>query len=143
MAIVLIRFKVMRNFDKRTKSLMAYDMYYYMLKKFHYFFTENIKDIYSGQIEIRKYRTKWVKYEIRRYLMSIDPDLKYAYPLKGKYREYNFTASHESCDEEQNELINDYRNSHLEEFRIFENLLNRWKINIKNSFIRVKWKKVI
>ena len=118
-AIVSIRLKIMRKFDKRTKSLMANDMYYYMLKKFHYFFTKNFEDIYSGQIEIRKYRTKWDKYEIRKYLMSIDPDLNYAYHLKEKYREFNLTASYESCDEELNELIDDFRNSHLEEFRTF------------------------
>ena len=141
-AIVSIRLKIMRKFDKRTKSLMANDMYYYMLKKFHYFFTKNFEDIYSGQIEIRKYRTKWDKYEIRRYLMSIDPDLNYAYHLKEKYREFNLTASYESCDEELHELINDFRNSHLEEFRTFGNLLNRWKINIKNSFIRVNGKRL-
>ena len=141
-AIVSIRLKVMRKFDKRTKSLMANDMYYYMLKKFHYFFTKNFEDIYSGQIEIRKYRTKWDKYEIRRYLMSIDPDLNYAYHLKEKYREFNLTASYESCDEELNELIDDFRNSHLEEFRTFGKLLNRWKINIKNSFIRINGKRL-
>ena len=141
-AIVSIRLKIMRKFDKRTKSLMANDMYYYMLKKFHYFFTKNFEDIYSGQIEIRKYRTKWDKYEIRRYLMSIDPDLNYAYHLKEKYREFNLTASYESCDEELNELIDDFRNSHLEEFRTFGKLLNRWKINIKNSFIRINGKRL-
>lgn len=141
-AIVSIRLKIMRKFDKRTKSLMANDMYYYMLKKFHYFFTKNFEDIYSGQIEIRKYRTKWDKYEIRRYLMSINPDLNYAYHLKEKYREFNLTASYESCDEELNELIDDFRNSHLEEFRTFGKLLNRWKINIKNSFIRINGKRL-
>ena len=141
-AIVSIRLKIMRKFDKRTKSLIANDMYYYMLKKFHYFFTKNFEDIYSGQIEIRKYRTKWDKYEIRRYLMSIDPDLKYAYHLKEKYREFNLNASYEFCDEELNELIDDFRNSHLEEFRTFGKLLNRWKINIKNSFIRINGKRL-
>ena len=141
-AIVSIRLKIMRKFDKRAKSLMANDMYYYMLKKFHYFFTKNFEDIYSGQIEIRKYRTKWDKYEIRRYLMSIDPDLNYAYHLKEKYREFNLTASYESCDEELNELIDDFRNSQLEEFRTFGKLLNRWKINIKNSFIRINGKRL-
>ena len=96
----------------------------------------------SGQIEIRKYRTKWDKYEIRRYLMSIDPDLKYAYYLKEKYRKFNLTTSYESCDEELNELINEFRNSHLEKFRTFGKLLSRWKINIKNSFIRVNGKRL-
>lgn len=94
----------------------------------------------SGQIEIRKYRTKWDKYEIRRYLMSIDPDLKNVYYLKENYKEFNLTTSYESYDEELNELTDEFRNSHLEEFRTFGKLLSRWKINIKNSFIRVNGK---
>ncbi|MBQ3001113.1 MAG: transposase [Bacilli bacterium] len=36
----------------------------------------------------------------------------------------------------------EFRNSHLEEFRTFGKLLNRWKINIKNSFIRVNGKRL-
>lgn len=140
-AMISIRLKIMKKYDKRTKSLQANDMYYYMLKKFHYFFVKEFDDIYSGLIEIRKMKTKWDKYEIRKYLMSIDPDLQYAYNLKEKYREFNLTASFETCDEELEELIEDFRNSHLEEFRQFGKLIKRWKPYIKNSFIRVNNKK--
>ena len=61
--------------------------------------------------------------------------------MKEKYREFNLTASFETCDEELEELIEDFRNSHLEEFRQFGKLIKRWKPYIKNSFIRVNNKK--
>lgn len=136
-AMISIRLRIMRKYDKRTKSLLANDMYYYMIKKFHYFFIKNFEDIYNGPIEIRKMRTKWTKDEIRKYLLTIDDDLKYAYYLKEKYREFNLTASYETCDEEFDELIEEFRNSHLEEFREFGKMINKWKRYIKNSLIRI------
>ncbi len=119
------------------KSLEANDMYYYMLKKFHYFFVKEFDNIYNGKINVNKLKTKWDKHEIRKYLLSIDDDLKYAYYLKERYREFNLTASYDDCDEELKDLIEEFRNSHLDEFRQFGVLLNRWKKYIKNSFIRV------
>lgn len=47
-AMISIRLKIMRKYDKRTKSLLSNDMYYYMIKKFHYFFIKNFEDIYNG-----------------------------------------------------------------------------------------------
>ena len=85
-AMINIRLRIMRKYEKNTKSLYSNDMYYYMLKKFHYFFVKEFDDIYDGLIEIRKMKTKWDKYEIRKYLLSINSDLKYAYELKEKYK---------------------------------------------------------
>ena len=141
-AVINIRLRIMRKYDKNTKSLYSNDMYYYMLKKFHYFFVKEFDDIYDGLIEIRKMKTKWDKYEIRKYLLSINSDLKYAYELKEKYREFNLTASYNNCDTELDNLIDEFRNSHLEEFRTFGKLLKRWKPNIKNSFIRIDNKRL-
>lgn len=36
-AMIKIRIKVMNKFNKRTNKLVSNDMYYYMLKKFHFF----------------------------------------------------------------------------------------------------------
>ena len=141
-AMINIRLRIMRKYEKNTKSLYSNDMYYYMLKKFHYFFVKEFDDIYDGLIEIRKMKTKWDKYEIRKYLLSINSDLKYAYELKEKYREFNLTASYNNCDIELDNLIDEFRNSHLEEFRTFGKLLKRWKPNIKNSFIRIDNKRL-
>lgn len=138
-AITKIRLNVMRKFNKsNSNKLVDNDMYYYMLKKFHYFLTKDFNDIYNGPIKIHKINSKWTKDEILKYLLSIDDDLKYAYELKEKYREFNLCAEYNTCDEEFNILIKKFYNSHLEEYRVFGKMLNKWKAEIKNSFIRVK-----
>ena len=137
LAIDMIRLNVMRKYDKGHSRLENAEMYYYMLKKFHYFFTKNYDKIYDGNIKVPKLHTSWDKYEIRKYLLSIDPDLAYAYNLKQEYQEFNLTAKYETCDEELDKLINDFRTSHLKEFREFGKLLNHWRAEIKNSFIKI------
>lgn len=107
-----------------------------MLKKFHYFFTKDFEKIFDKPIYIRKLKTKWTKHEIRKYLFEIDSDLRKEYYLKEQYREFNLTASYENCNKEFNELTDEFLNSKFEEFRAFGNLLVRWKIEIKNSFIK-------
>ena len=136
LAIDMIRLKVMRKYDKGHSKLENAEMYYYMLKKFHYFFNKNFDDI-PDFLKVHKLNSTWDKYEIRKYLLSIDPDLAYAYNLKKEYQEFNYTANFDTCDEELNKLINDFRSSHLKEFQEFGKLLNHWKNEIKNSFIRV------
>lgn len=141
-AIDSIRLKVMKKFDKHTNTLIQNDIYYYMLKKYHFFFTMNFENIFNGQTYIRKLKTRWTKHEIRNYLFSIDDDLKNAYILKERYREFNLTADYETCDQEFEELINDFLNSKHEEFRTFDKLLYHWKKEIKNSFIRYQGKRL-
>ncbi len=137
LAMDMVRLKIMRKFDRGHSKLENSDIYYYMLKKFHYFFNKNYDNIYDGLIDIPKMRTKWTKEEIRKYLLSIDDDLKYAYELKNKYQEFNATAEYDSCDTELNDIIIKFSSSHLEEFREFGRLINHWKKEIKNSFIRI------
>lgn len=141
-AMTNIRIKIMNKYNKKSNSLVNNDMYYYMIKKFHYFFTKKHDDIYNDLIPIRKMGTKWLKDDIRKYLLDIDDDLKYAYLLKERYREFNLTAEYETCDEEFNELINEFTNSHLNEFREFGKLLRHWKEYIKNSFVKVDGKRL-
>ena len=136
LAIDMIRLKVMRKYDKGHSRLENAEMYYYMLKKFHYFFNKNFDDI-PDFLKVHKLNSTWDKYEIRKYLLSIDPDLAYAYNLKQEYQEFNYTTSFDTCDKELNKLINDFRSSHLKEFQEFGKLLNHWRNEIKNSFIRV------
>jgi len=136
-AMIRIRIRIMQKFNHQTSKLITNDMYYYMLKKFHYFFVKNFEDIYPGDIKIPKIHAKWKKQEILKYLLSIDDDLKYAYLLKEAYREFNTTSEFDSCDLEFDSFINQFCNSHLAEFREFGDLLRRWKVEIKNSFLRI------
>lgn len=137
LAIDMIRLKVMRKYDKGHSKLENAEMYYYMLKKFHYFFTKNYDKIYDGNIKVPKLHTSWDKHAIRKYLLEIDTDLAYAYNLKQEYQEFNLTAKYETCDEELDKLISDFRTSHLSEFREFGKLLHHWRNEIKNSFIKM------
>lgn len=141
-AIDSIRIKVMKKYDKRTNKLVQNDIYYYMLKKYHFFFTMSFEKIFNWQTYIHKLKTKWNKYEIRNYLFSIDEDLRDVYFLKERYREFNLTTDYETCDEELQELIEEFLNSKHEEFRIFGKLLIHWKTEIKNSFIRYLGKRL-
>lgn len=136
-AVMSVRIRVMNKFNKRTNKLLANDMYYYMLKKFHYFFMKDFEDIYAGDIRIPKIHAKWRKKEILDYLLSIDKDLKYVYDLKELYREFNQTAEYNNCIEDFEKLIYKFNNSHINEFRDFGRLLNNWKKEIVNSFIRL------
>jgi len=136
-AIDLIRLEVMRNYGKRHSKLENAPMYYYMLKKFHYFFTKNFDNIYSGPIKVNKMKTKWDKYEIRKYLFYIDDILMKAYELKEQYQEFNKTANYDKCEEKLNELINKFINFPHEAYNTFGNLLKHWKEQIINSFIRI------
>lgn len=136
LAIDMIRLKVMRKYDKGHSKLENAEMYYYMLKKFHYFFNKNFDDI-PDLLKVHKINSTWDKYEIKKYLLSIDSDLTYAYNLKQEYQEFNYTSNYDTCDKKLNKLINDFRSSHLKEFQEFGKLLNHWRTEIKNSFIRV------
>ena len=75
-------------------------------------------------------------------VICIDEDLKGAYYLKEHYREFNLTADYETCNDELEELIDEFLNSKHEEFRVFGKLLIHWKDEIKNSFIRYQGKRL-
>lgn len=141
-AIKSIRIKVQNKYYQNRSKLEHHDMYYYMLKKFHYFFVKDYEAIYDGKIKMTKYQTYWHKSEILSYLLSIDDDLTKAYRLKEKYREFNLTTDYETCDNELNNLIDEFRNSTLDEFRSFGKTLFKWRNEIKNSFIRVDGRRI-
>jgi transposase len=130
-----IRIRTQNKYRLNKSSLEHDDMYYYMLKKFHYFLVKNYENIYDGKIRIAKYNTYWHKSEILNYLLSIDDDLKSAYRLKERYREFNLTAEYDSCDDELNALIHEFRNHRLIELRTFGKTLEKWRVEIKNSFL--------
>lgn len=130
-----IRIKTQNKYRLYKSGPEHDDMYYYMLKKFHYFFVKNYENIYDGRIRVAKYNTYWHKSEILSYLLSIDDDLRSAYRLKERYREFNLTAEYMTCDDDLNSFIHEFRNHHLAELRTFGKTLENWKDEIKHSFL--------
>lgn len=137
-ALIALRIKIMNKFDKKTNSLEANDIYYYMLKKFHYFFVKDFDQIYDGYIKIPKLKTKWKKQEILAYLLSIDETLRKAYFLKEQYRDLNRNAEQNEWSLNQlHQIINKFTNFGFEKFHEVGNMMRRWENEIFNSFIRI------
>ncbi|CDR30496.1 Transposase and inactivated derivatives [Acholeplasma oculi] len=141
-AIKQIRIQIQRKYDQDSSRLEYNDMYYYMLKKFHYFFVKDYENIYDGKIRVYKMKGYWHKSEILSYLLKIDNSLTKAYRLKEAYRVFNLTASFNDCDERLDELITEFRNSEFEIYRTFGQTLNTWRDSIKNSFIRIDVRRI-
>jgi len=137
-----IRIEVMNKYNKRTSSLEANDSYYYMLKKFHYFFIKDYEKIYKGLIKIPKFNAHWFKADIMNYLLAIDERLRVAYRLKEAYRTFNKSADKKTCDIEFDQLIQQFKNHEHQSYRDFGRMIERWKEEIKNSFIRINGRRL-
>ena len=141
-AMKQIRLDVMRKYNKHTSSLEANDMYYYMLKKFHYFFLRDYEGIYSGPIHINKLNVYWRKEDILHYLLSINDLLYEAYKLKEAYRTFNKSAIYDTCELELEQLTKEFKHFDHLAFRSFGRTLYKWRLEIKNSFIRVEGRRL-
>ena len=111
-----------------------------MLKKFHYFFKIDLDHIRNFKpTYIPKLGAYWDKQTILDYLLNIDDTLALCFKLKEKYRYFNLTAEYDSCDETLQELIDEFKANPIQAFRDFGGMLQTWRVEIKNSFIRFQW----
>ncbi|VEU80054.1 ISL3 family transposase [Haploplasma axanthum] len=130
------RIKVMNKYAGNIEFKTYKNDKYYMLKKFHYFFTKEYDNIYNGYISIPKFRISLNKSSIKDFLLSIDDDLTEVYKIKEEYREFNRNTNFDDAKELLSDLITKYRNHRLEDIRSFGKLLSNWKDEIINSFIK-------
>jgi transposase len=138
-----VRIDTMNKFKLERSKLLNNDMYYYMLKKFHFFFKidlDRLRDFKPAFIA--KLNTYWDKQTILRYLLDIDDTLALCFKLKEKYRYFNLTAEYDTCDEALDELIDEFKSNPIKEFRDFGRMLQNWKVEIKNSFIMSKGRRI-
>ena len=91
----------------------------------------------SNKIKVPIYNTYWSKYEIRKFLFSIDERLEVAYDLVTAYRDFNKTATFETAESELDDLIYQLRKSNISFFDDFIETLITWKQYIVNSFITI------
>ncbi len=133
-----VRCIVMAKFNQKTDNIEHNHLYYYLLKKFDYFFTKEFDDITNYPIRVPKLKTKLSKSAILKYLLDIDDKINEAYTLTSKYREFNRTATIDSCEQELDELIDIYLSSSLSQFNDIGRTLFNWKDEIINSFITIE-----
>lgn len=143
-ALDKLRVFIMNKYDKKSNSPLRNDMYYYMLKKFHYFFIKEYDNIYKGLIKIPKIRAEWYKDEILNYLLSIDETLTSAYKLKEAYRDFNRDAdiSNKNTEHELDNLIHQFLTFPFEPMREVGKMMRRWKKEILNSFTYINGRRL-
>ena len=141
-AVDMVRLRTMKKFDKGHSKLENADMYYYMLKKFHFFFKTPYAKLEDKLWDVNKIRTKWDKLTILGYLKAIDGELTKAYNLAEDYREFNYYCDINNFEEDFEDLVYKFSNSGIPEFYEFTKMIIRWKYEIKNSFVFVKGKRL-
>lgn len=114
----------------------------YLLKKHKWVILSNPSNInYNAKSRYDKhFRCYMDTYKYEHLFLKIDSNLSKIRDLKNLYIEFNnsnITSSEEAL-EQLNLLIDIYRNSGVDMFLDFANLLDSFKYEISNSFIRVK-----
>lgn len=137
-----IRLKIQRRFVSTKESDKK--SYYWLLKNFHYYFTQNFDSINYKCNPQSHFSYLPDKHAVLEHLLSIDEDLKEAYLLKEEYREFNLIEDYnaESSINKLIDFINRFKKSKFEEFIEFGRLLDHWKFYIVNSFIKLNGKRM-
>ena len=128
----------MQKYNLNIEQLEDNDPYYYVLKKYHYILLQLFDDIKDFSKYNRKLKMWLNKYNLRKYMLDIDEELRLAYELSEEYREFNRVANETNCEEQLNDLIEKFFNSKLEPFIEVAKTLSTWKEYILNSFITIK-----
>jgi transposase len=132
-----VRIAVMQRFNLKTEDLEDNHPYYYVLKKYRFYFVTEFDKITDKRFYNRKLGM-WVdKHSLMKYMLDIDERLQKAYSLTARYREFNKTAIISNCEDELETLIDDFYGSNLSVFFEVAKTLSTWKEYIINSFITI------
>ena len=128
-----IRIRIMKKYSYLKKEN---DQLYWYFKSFWKFLMKDINT--SDYIYIRRFKTYVSKGQIIDYMLSVSDELRLAYELKEDYRSFNRNVGYDPkiLYDELNNLIYRFRESNIEEYKEFYKLLNHWKVEIVNSFIK-------
>lgn len=136
-----VRIRIMKGCSKDSNN-------YYLLKKFNWMLFKNgdekdkqgeIFDPNREKIYNRHYKTYLNLYDIREYLLNVDQELTEAYNLKLELTEFYKTNTYESAKLNINDFIQKFHKSSVVEMNMFGRTLVKWKEEIINSFIIVKY----
>ncbi|MCI8541285.1 MAG: transposase [Erysipelotrichaceae bacterium] len=124
------------------KSFSTDSIEYYLLKQWKCLLFDRTIDL-DNKGKYNKKLARYINYrQLLELILSIHPDLKLAYELKEKYTIFNATYSFEEAKEEFDSIYNDFVLSNIPEFYDFITSLSNWKVEIINSFIVYKGKRI-
>lgn len=136
-----VRVRIMKGCSKDSNN-------YYLLKKFNWMLFKNGDeknrdgDIFDPNREKKynhHYKAYLNLYDIREYLLNVDQELTEVYELKLELTEFYKNNTYESAKLNINDFIQKFHKSNVAEMNMFGRTLVKWKEEIINSFIIVKY----
>lgn len=127
------RINVMNRYLRLNVDTLTYQNDYgYLLKKFSWLIRKN--KIPGKYLRIYKYNFSVYAPNLLRHLLNSDNELEEIYNLRNIYHDFNKNSSIENAKEFLSDLIKVFRNHKIVEIRDYGKMLDRWKIEIFNSF---------
>jgi len=136
-AMNTVRISVMQRYNLKTENIEDNHSYYYLLKKYRYYFVSDFDNITEKRFYNIKLKIWFDKHSLLKYLLYIDPKLEKAYRLTSRYREFNKATSFDKAADELEVLIDDFYSSDISSFFEAAKTLSTWKEYIINSFITI------
>ncbi len=109
---------------------------YYLLKTWHKLLETDKYDLDNEPKYNSKFRQEMNYRDLYELSLNISPDLKLAYELKERYREFNRSCTFEEAPAQLDQLIEIFEEANLYCYEKFILLLKHWKPEIINSFRR-------
>lgn len=149
--VMVDSFHVAKNINDALKNLRIHIMYkydkdsveYYLLKHWYYLLMMRKGDIEDNLPKFNK-KIGYVinKPQILSLMLDIDPLLKKAYLWKEDYLDFNEDYTFDTASIRYDELYNELKQMHINEFKDIINFLENWKTEILNSFIYIDKRRI-
>lgn len=130
-----VRIRIMKKYD--TDSIE-----YYLLKHFNYLlFNRDIN--LDNEAKYNKKLNRYINLNgFLNLILDIDNDLKKAYELKEYYTTFNRDSSYNEAKEKYDDILKEFKEADIKEYKEFITALKNWKEEILNSFIRYEGRRI-
>ena len=129
-----------KDFDDLRIRIMNQTVYgsnaYYLLKKWNWLLKADHVDLDNEPQYNNRFKMKLNRRQILKMLLDLSPELEEAYVLKEKYRSFNKNMSYEEARENYDDLVKEFEDANIAEYRELVSILHTWKKEILNSFLR-------
>ena len=130
-----LRIRIMKTYDPNSQE-------YYLLNRFRFLLFDRSINL-DNEPKFNKKIGQYLNYnQLLEMILSINADLRKAYELKEMYIKCNSEFNYDEALENMDTIINEFALANTFEFEEFVGLLKSWKIEIINSFIRYKDKRI-
>ncbi|MEG0170343.1 MAG: transposase, partial [Anaerorhabdus sp.] len=130
-----LRIRIMNHYGTNSNE-------YYLLKKWNWLLIKKSIEL-DNQSKLNHRLKRYVNLrQLLNLQLDISPELHKAYDLMNRYLSFNDLATENDCRIQLNEIIHEFILADIPEYSEFIALLQTWKEEIINSFVRVDGKRI-